>query len=122
MHGSTLIVIITEVLFEDMKFFKKILLLLLFFAILLFQFEGLMAQTEIEAKITKGGVKYIEALDMAVIDFAPAESDYAPRITQVVRDYLNYSLYFRVAEIDSFVLAILGNDLYNMDGWYQLGV
>ena len=114
--------IISEIFFKDSKFFKKFLFLLLFSAILLNRSEGVLAQTEIEAKITKGGVKYIEALDIAVIDFSPAESDYAHLITQVVRDDLNYSLYFRVAEIDSFVLAILGNDLYNMDGWYQLGV
>jgi len=114
--------ITAKIFFQAPNFFKKFLFLFLFFAILLSQFEGLLAQTEIEAKITKGGVKYIEALDIAVIDFSPADSEYADRITQVVRDDLNYSLYFRVAKIDSFVLAILGNDLYNLDGWYQLGV
>ena len=55
-------------------------------------------------------------------DFSPSDSSYASQITQVVKDDLNYSLYFRVAKIDTFVLTILGNDLYNMDGWYQLGV
>jgi TolB protein len=102
--------------------FQKILFLTILFAIIIFCSKGALAQTEIEAKITKGGVKYIEALDIAIVDFTPKESGYARRITQVVRDDLAYSLYFRVAEIDSFVLAILGDDLYNMDGWYQLGV
>lgn len=97
-------------------------LLVLFLAISLTQGEGAAAQTEIEAKITKGAVRYIEALDIAVVDFTPKDSEYASRITQVLREDLNYSLYFRVAEIDSFVLAILGEDFYNMDGWYQLGV
>ncbi|MCK4787998.1 MAG: hypothetical protein KAV87_29865, partial [Desulfobacteraceae bacterium] len=105
-----------------MKLFQKILFPIVLFVILLSRFEGSVAQTEIEAKITKGAVKYIEALDIAVVDFSPAESEYAKRITQVVRQDLSFSLYFRVAEIDSFVLAILGNDMYNMDGWYQLGV
>lgn len=109
--------------FRRWKSSYKFPLLLLGLAVLLFsRFEVGLAQTEIEAKITKGAVKYIEALDIAVVDFSPAESEYAQRITQVVRDDLNFSLYFRVAEIDSFVLAILGNDMYNMDGWYQLGV
>ena len=80
------------------------------------------AQTEITARITKGAVKYLEAIDLAVIDFSPKESEYAPKITRVVQDDLRYSLYFRLAEIDSFVLAILGNDLYNLDGWAELGV
>jgi Tol biopolymer transport system component len=111
-----------EVLSRQTKFFENFLFLLLIFVILLTRFEGVSAQTEIEAKITKGAVKYIEALDIAVIDFSPEGSDYAPRITRVVRDDLDYSLYFRVAEIDSFVLAVLGDDLYDMDGWYQLGV
>jgi TolB protein len=101
---------------------RKFPLLLLTLAILLSRSEAVLAQTEIEAKITKGAVKYIEALDIAVVDFSPAESEYAQRITQVIRQDLDFSLYFRVAEIDSFVLAILGNDMYNMDGWYQLGV
>jgi len=122
MHRSTSIIKTSAVLFKGMKLFENFFLLLSFFAILLSQFGDTLAQTEIEAKITKGGVKYIEALDIAVIDFSPADSDYAGRITRVVRDDLNYSLYFRVAEIDSFVLAILSDDLYNMDGWYQLGV
>jgi TolB protein len=94
----------------------------LFFIATLTGFSAARAQTEIEAKITKGAVRYIEALDIAVVDFTPKDLDYAPMVTRVVREDLNYSLYFRVAEIDSFVLAILGNDLYNMDGWYQLGV
>ena len=108
--------------FRRWKSSCKFPLLLFTLAILLSRFEAGLAQTEIEAKITKGAVKYIEALDIAVVDFSPAESEYARRITQVVRDDLNFSMYFRVAEIDSFVLAILGNDMYNMDGWYQLGV
>jgi len=86
------------------------------------QFEAGLAQTEIEAKITKGAVRYIEAIDIAVVDFTPKDSEYASRITQIVRNDLNFSLYFRVAEIDSFIRAILGKDFYNMDGWYQLGV
>ncbi len=95
---------------------------LLFFAIFLLQMENLLAQTEIEAKISKGAIKYIEAVDIAVIDFTPKDSTFTSQITQVVKDDLNYSLYFRVAKIDTFVMTILGNDLYNMDGWYQLGV
>jgi TolB protein len=114
--------LVTEVFSKHRRFVKNSLLPLLFLTILLAQSKSMLAQTEIEAKITKGGVKYIEALDIAVIDFTPEESGYARWITRVVRDDLQYSLYFRVAEIDSFVLAILGNDLYNMDGWYQLGV
>jgi TolB protein len=94
--------------------------LVLIFAFL--TFENGLAQTEIEAKITKGAVKYIQALDIAVVDFTPQDSEYASRITQIIRDDLNFSLYFRVAQIDSFVLAILGKDFYNMDGWFQLGV
>ncbi len=101
---------------------KKLLLLVTFLAMPLLMFQTAPAQTEIEAKITKGAVRYIEALDIAVVEFTPKDSDYAPRITRVLRDDLNYSLYFRVAEIDSFVHAILGDDMYNMDGWYQLGV
>ena len=93
-----------------------------FCTIFLCQIGVSFAQTEITARITKGAVKYLEALEMAVIDFSPKELEYAPRITQVVRDDLEYSLYFRLAEIDSFVLAILGNDLYNLDGWRELGV
>ncbi|NIM99777.1 MAG: Tol-Pal system beta propeller repeat protein TolB [candidate division Zixibacteria bacterium] len=107
---------------QKMRFLENSFLLLFSFAIFSGQFGNVSAQTEIEAKITKGGVKYVEALDMAVIDFTPQESGYAKRITQVIRDDLDYSLYFRVAKIDSFVLAILGNDLFNVDGWYQLGV
>jgi TolB protein len=102
--------------------FKKLVLLILLFALILIQFEKGAAQTEIEAKITKGAVRYIEALDIAVVDFTPKDSEYASNITQVLRDDLNFSLYFRVAKIDSFVITILGNDFYNMDGWYQLGV
>lgn len=112
----------TEVIYKNTKAFEKFLLLLIFFAIFLAHYETSWAQTEIEAKISKGAIKYIEALDIAVIDFAPKDSNYAPQITQVVRDDLNYSLYFRVAKIDSFVLTILREDIYNMDGWYQLGV
>jgi TolB protein len=112
----------TRVIYKNTKSFEKFLSLLLFFAILFTQFKALWAQTEIEAKISKGAIKYIEALDIAVIDFTPRDSNYADQITQVVRDDLNYSLYFRVAKIDSFVLTILGDDLYNMGGWYQLGV
>ncbi len=113
---------IPKIILKNIKFFEKFLLFVICIVIPSTQSGHISAQTEIEAKITKGGVKYIEALDIAVIDFTPADSDYARQITQVVRDDLNYSLYFRVAEIDSFVLAILGNDLYNTDGWYQLGV
>jgi TolB protein len=103
--------------------FSRTFCLFLLFAILsLFVTEHVSAQTEIEAKISKGAVKYIEAIDLAVIDFSPPDSSYASQITQVVKDDLNYSLYFRVAQIDTFVLTILKNDLYNMDGWYQLGV
>lgn len=101
---------------------KKLLLFVLIWAMLLAGFDGAWAQTEIEAKITKGAVRYIEALDIAVVDFTPRDSEYAPQLTRVLRDDLNFSLYFRVAEIDSFVRAILGDDMYNMDGWYQLGV
>jgi TolB protein len=93
-----------------------------FCMILLCQMGTSFAQTEITARITKGAVKYLEAIDLAVIDFSPKESEYAPKITQVVQDDLKYSLYFRLAEIDSFVLAILRNDLYNLDGWRELGV
>ncbi|MGB8656669.1 MAG: Tol-Pal system beta propeller repeat protein TolB [Candidatus Zixiibacteriota bacterium] len=100
------------------KLIPAVLIVVAFLA----QVEGSLAQTEIEARISKGAVKYIEALDIAVLDFSPKDSAYASQITQVVRDDLNYSLYFRVAKIDSFELAILGNDYYNMDGWYQLGV
>lgn len=94
----------------------------LFCLILLIWFKDGYSQTEIEAKISKGAVKYIEALDIAVIDFTPKDSGFASQVTQVIKDDLNYSLYFRVAKIDTFVMAILGNDLYNMEGWYQLGV
>jgi TolB protein len=90
--------------------------------ILLVWFGDGYSQTEIEAKISKGAVKYIEALDIAVIDFTPKDSSFASLVTQVVKDDLNYSLYFRVAKIDTFVMTILGKDLYNMEGWYQLGV
>ncbi len=79
-------------------------------------------QTEITARITKGAVTYFQALEIAVIDFSPQESEYAQQVTQVVRDDLSYSLFFRLAEIDSFVLAILGNDLYYLKGWIELGV
>ena len=97
-------------------------LLLVFFLILLGPLEVSFGQTEITARITKGAVKHFEALEMAVIDFSPKESEYAQKITQVVRDDLGYSLYFRLAEIDSFVLAILGYDLYHLQGWVELGV
>lgn len=113
---------ITEFNSPHTKFLKKFLFFILFVFALFTQFEPLLAQTEIEAKISKGAIRYIEALDIAVIDFTPKDSNYPSQITQVVRDDLNYSLYFRVAKIDSFVLTILGADLYNMDGWYQLGV
>jgi TolB protein len=102
--------------------FKILFSLVLFFALIFIQFEKTPAQTEIEAKITKGAIRYIEALDMAVVDFTPKDNEYAANITQVLRNDLDFSLYFRVAKIDSFVVAILGNDFYNMDGWYQLGV
>jgi Tol biopolymer transport system component len=65
---------------------------------------------------------FLAALDVAVVDFTPKDSGYASNVTQVLRNDLDYSLYFRVAQIDSFVRAILGDDMYNMDGWYQLGV
>ena len=101
---------------------NKPIIFVVFCIILLCQMKVSFAQTEITARITKGAVKYLEAIDLAVIDFSPKESEYAPKITQVVQDDLKYSLYFRLAEIDSFVLAILGNDLYNLDGWRELGV
>ena len=108
------------------KRFKMIInkpIIFVVFCIILFCQMGLsFAQTEITARITKGAVKYLEAIDLAVIDFSPKESEYAPKITQVVQDDLKYALYFRLAEIDSFVLAILGNDLYNLDAWRELGV
>jgi len=106
-----------------LKIFPKIIFpLSLAIMLLFFLKESGSSQTEIEAKISKGAIKYIEAIDIAVIDFSPQDSTYASQITQVVKDDLNYSLYFRVAKVDTFVLTILGNDLYNMDGWYQLGV
>ena len=108
------------------KEFKTItnisIIFVIFCIIFLCQMGASLAQTEITGRITKGAVKYLEALDLAVIDFSPKESEYAPQITQVVQDDLRYSLYFRLAEIDSFILAILGNDLYNLDGWRELGV
>ena len=112
-------------LYMESKEFKTIInvwiTLGVFSIILLCLFGVSLAQIEITGRITKGAVKYLEALELAVIDFSPKESEYAPKITQVVRGDLNYSLYFRLAEIDSFVLAILGNDLYNLDGWRELG-
>ncbi len=101
---------------------ERLLFLAALVGVLLMGFKAASAQTEIEAKISKGAVRYIEALDVAVVDFTPKDSDYAPNVTQVLRNDLDYSLYFRVAQIDSFVRAILGDDMYNMDGWYQLGV
>lgn len=108
---------------NEVKEITKIFFVLAAFCtIFLCQIDVSFAQTEITARITKGAVKYLEALEMAVIDFSPKESEYAPKITQVVQDDLKYSLYFRLAETDSFTLAILGNDLYNLDGWRELGV
>jgi TolB protein len=103
--------------------FADISAVLVVFSIILLGALGLsFAQTEITARITKGAVSYFEALELAVIDFSPKESEYAQKVTRVIRDDLNYSLYFRLAEIDSFVLAILGDDLYYLKGWAELGV
>ncbi len=112
----------TQVFSKRTKLVASSLLLLVFSAVLSTQSGVVLAQTKLEAKTIKGGTQYAEPLKIAVIDLAPKDSGYAKRITQVIKDDLSYSLYFHVAGINSSVLATLGNDLHNMNGWQQLGV
>ncbi len=111
-----------QVFSKRTKLVASSLLLLVFSAVLSTQSGVVLAQTKLEAKTVKGGTQNAEPLKIAIIDFAPKGSRYAERVTQVIKDDLTYSLHFNIAEINSSVLATLGNDLRNMSGWQQLGV
>jgi len=101
----------------------------LFFLCLLFwlgSFEITSAQTEIYVKIPVGGA---EPLDIAVTDFSPKkkgfsieEQEFASRIPRIIREDLDFSLLFYVAEVDSFARSIVGDNPLNFDGWYKLGI
>jgi TolB protein len=88
--------------------------------------EDISAQTEIYVKMPVGGA---EPLDIAVTDFSPTKKGFsveeqriASEIPQIIRNDLEFSLMFYVAEIDSFALSIVGNNPLNFDGWYKLGI
>ncbi|MFH0931251.1 MAG: Tol-Pal system beta propeller repeat protein TolB [Candidatus Zixiibacteriota bacterium] len=105
---------------------QKILIIIFCFLLSLFSFKALFAQTEIYVKMPVGGA---EPLDIAVTDFSPKKKGFSAeekkisyQVPQIIREDLDFSLLFYVAEIDSFTKEVVGDNPLNLEGWYKLGV
>jgi TolB protein len=105
---------------------QKILVMIFCLLFSIFNFQTIIAQTEVYVKMPVGGS---EPLDIAVTDFSPKkkgfsadEKSWSFQIPQIIRADLDFSLLFYVTEIDSFARSVVGADPLNFDGWFKLGV
>jgi Tol biopolymer transport system component len=104
----------------------KLWMVVIYLLFSLISFKTVSAQTEIYMKMPVGGA---EPLDIAVTDFSPKKKGFSAeekkisyQIPQIIREDLDFSLLFYVAEIDSFTKEVVGDNPINLDGWYKLGV